>query len=93
MALDFGGFLHISAFSLQYGEVGGGGTDINWNHPRRCVWVDIQYPEKFYNSLFSNCMGEKFIVLTYRKQFSNRNSIGERTFRIYCFHILEEVLQ
>ena len=38
-------------------------------------------------SLFSNCMGGKFIVLTYRKKFPNRNSIGGRTFRIYCFHI------
>ena len=26
---------------------GKGGTDINWNHPRRCVWVEIQLPEKF----------------------------------------------
>ena len=34
MPLDFGGFLHISGLSLQLGE---GGTDSNWNHPRRCV--------------------------------------------------------
>ena len=65
----------------------GGGTDINWNNPRRCVWVEVQKPEKFYNSMFSNCMGGKFIVLKYRKKYSNGNSIGGRTFRIYCFHI------
>ena len=86
MPLDFGDFCISMDFLFKRGK-GGGGTDINWNHPRRCVWVEIQSREKFYNSLFSNSMGEKFIVLTYRKQFSNRNSIGGRTFRIYCFHI------
>ena len=33
MPLDFGGFLHISGFLFHRG----GGTDINWNNPRRCV--------------------------------------------------------
>ena len=32
-------------------------------------------------------MGGKFIVLTYRKKCPFANSIGGRTFRIYCFHI------
>ena len=75
------GFLGIFAYLWIFSSIGGrGGTDINWNHPRRCgstlgdVWVEIQLPEKFCNLLFSNCMGGKFIVLTYRKQ-SSRNSI------------------
>ena len=36
ISLDFGGFLHTSGFSLPWG---GGGTDITFNQPRRCVWV------------------------------------------------------
>ena len=31
------------------------------------------------------CMSGKFIVLTYRKKCSKGNSIGGRTFNIYCF--------
>ena len=36
-------------------------------------------------AVFSNCMSGRFIVLTYRKKFSKGNSIGGRTFNIYCF--------